>query len=151
MDAVGVPDGGDIHGVGIDRVDDDAVDVPRILKAHSFPCLARIEALEDAFADIHGVPRVSFSGAGPHNIGVGLLNSDVAYVLCGLVIEDGCPGIAAVLRFPDATRRRAEVDDVGIRQDDIDGGDAATHAGWADIAWLEILELFEIELLRGCK
>src|SRR6185437_12163176 len=150
MDAIRVSDGGYINGVGIHRVNDDSVDVPRILQAHSFPCLARIEAFEDAFADVHGVPWVSFPGADPHNIGVGLLNGDGAYILCGLVIEDGCPGIAAVLRFPDTTRCGAEINDVGIRQVDIDGGDAATHAGWADITWLEIFELFEIDLLCGC-
>src|SRR5580692_2532262 len=102
MYAIGVSDGGGINGIWIYRVNDDPVNVPCILQPHSLPSFARIQAFEDPFANIHGVPWVPFSGSNPNNIWIGLLNGNGAYVLCWLVIENRRPGVAAIFRFPHA-------------------------------------------------
>ena len=60
----------DEHDVVVDRIDDDAVDVPRLAQPHVAPRLAAVGRLVDAVAPRRALAVVRFAGADPDEVGI---------------------------------------------------------------------------------
>src|SRR6185437_11014310 len=98
------------HVVGVLRVDDDPRDAAGLRQPHVLPCRATIGGLVDAVADnVARTNRPGLAGAYPYRIVVGGRNRYRADRGRVLLVEDGLEGMPAVRRFPQPTRRRAEV------------------------------------------
>ena len=73
------------------------------------PGLAGVGGFVDAVADRKIGPMQSLAAADINDVGIGRSNCDGADGLRGLVIEDGIPGAAVVVRLPDAAVHLADV------------------------------------------
>jgi hypothetical protein len=135
-----VPEGGHVHDVCVERIDDDARDVARVRESQVPPGLASIERLVDAVAERNTVARVRLAGANPHHVRIVGVDGDVADRNRGLVIEDRRPGHASVDRLEQAARGRRDVNQRRIAGNPLDVGDAAAHRCRSDAAPFETLE-----------
>src|SRR6185312_9030687 len=103
---------GDVHDVGVARVDDDLADVLGLLEPHALPRLASVDRLVDAVTEVGGPLRVVLARAEPEDVGVLRIDDDAAAVEGAAVVEDRRPRDAAVDRLPHAAERRRDVIDV---------------------------------------
>ncbi len=137
-----------VHHVRIFRMDDDAMTVARVVKPEVRPGFARVQAFVHAVAAGLTVARVAFAGAHPNHVRIGLGDGHRADGCHRLLIKNRLPVDAAAGGFPQATRGCADVDDVGLAQHHIDGGDSTAHARRTNAARLHALELVHVEFLR---
>ena len=136
-----------IHGVGIARVDEDPVDVARVVEAEVRPGVAAVEAFVEAVAAGLAVARVALARAHPDHVRVALVDNHRADGRHRLVVEDRLEVDAAVGRFPQPARGRADVDHVWVAIYSVDGGDTTAHARRADSAGFETAEFGGVDLL----
>ena len=111
----GIPEGGDNHQVVICGIDNNAVDLHRVLEADVLPCCAGIGRLPHPIAQ--AAPD-GVAGSGINDIGIGRSDLDGADAIhAGLLIHDWQPGHAAAGGFPDAAQWRAGIKHAGIADD----------------------------------
>jgi hypothetical protein len=115
-------------------MDQNPMDALRPLESQMAPCLAAVHTLVDAVSHSGAVARVSLSRSDPYSRRAGLKHSDRSDIRHRLRIKNRLPGCAAVCGFPHSARCRADIYDVGIRDDGVDPADSSTHAGWSDAA-----------------
>ena len=107
-------DGGNVHDIGVARMNDDAPDVTRFFEARGSPGATRVERLVDAVAPRGALPIVRLTGAGPHDAAVGRRDGDVADRHHRVnAIEDWRPRCALICALEHAAARRGDVDRVG--------------------------------------
>ena len=94
-------DGGE-NPVWIARIDGERGDLLAVAKAEMGPGLARVGGFVDAVADGEIGAMQSFAAGDINDVGIGGSDRDGADGLRGFVIEDGIPGAAVIVRFPDA-------------------------------------------------
>ena len=106
-------EGGDVDGVGISRMDDDAADVEGIIQSHVFPGGAGVGRLVDAIAPVRhagvATAAVRFAGANPDDIRVGLGDGDVADRDHVFVVEHRRVGETVAGGFPKSAAGRGNV------------------------------------------
>src|SRR5215472_7740474 len=119
--------GGDIHDVGIVRIDDDAADMLGVFEAHVLPGLAAVQRSINAVAPGGALAVIRLAGAGPNDVWIRRRDSNVADGGRALFIEERLPGNPVVRRLPYAARSYANVDDTGIALDHSEVVDAAAH------------------------
>ncbi|MXV95241.1 MAG: hypothetical protein F4Z92_05090 [Gemmatimonadetes bacterium] len=127
-----------VDDVRVAGVDEDATDVPGGVETHVAPGVPRIRGLVDAVAPAGRLPVLRLPGADPDQVWVRLVEGDVADGAGGLVVKEGYPGGAVVLRLPDAAGPRCDVEDLRFRLDDGEVGDAAAHERRADLTVLQV-------------
>ena len=134
--------GGDVHDVGITRIDHDTPDVLRFRQHRSGPRLSAIGGLENAHAPGRAAHIVRFAAANPDHIPIargsrhGTDRADTDRV------GNGSPRDTAVGGLPDATGGDRDVHghaessaaECARRFDHGDVGDAPAHGGGADAA-----------------
>src|SRR5438093_4207000 len=149
----GGAEGGNVDDVRIRRVDGDAPDVLRLLKAHQLPREAAVRRFVDTGARLDGVAGVLLPGARPHLHGVGGCDSEGAHRHHGIAVEAGSEGRAVVGRLPDPTTRGGDEDGLGWARNADDVGNASLEVRRTDGSPAETGEGERIEGLRlggGC-
>ena len=130
-----------VDDVVIDRVDDDAGDVPRVAQAHVPPRLAAVGGLVDAIAPRAALAVVVLAAADPHRVGVVGVDRDVAdrhHVI--QIVEVHGPRGAVIHRLPQAAGGRADVEHRRVRLEHREVVDAAAHGRRTDVPELEARE-----------
>jgi hypothetical protein len=142
---------GDIHHVGVTRVDLDGTNVLRPLQSHAPPRRAGVRGLVYAVAEVRAALAVVLAGAEPEHVGVAGVDDDAAEVVRAAFVEDRRERQAAVRRLPHATEGRCDVPGARVVRVDGNVGYAARHQPRAQCADLDARERFSIEagLLRG--
>ena len=105
---------GDVHDVGIRRMDRDARDVVRVLEAHVLPRLARVRRLVDAVARIRAARREGVARADPDDVRVRGRYGDVANRELALPVEHRLERRAVVGRLPHASGPERHVERVQV-------------------------------------
>jgi len=136
MLGIRIANGSQINGIGVYRVNNNAVNISCFLQPHSFPCLSGVHTFINAFTNIKRVTGIAFASSGPYYIGVSLLDGYRPDILCGLIIEYWCPGITTINCLPHTTRCSAEINNIWIINYNINRSNATTHTGRANIAGL---------------
>ena len=149
ISAVGVSEDGCEEAVLIAGVDGEGGDLLAVAEAEVGPAFAGVDGFVDAVADREVGALEAFAAGDVDKVGIGGGDGDGADGLGGLVVEDGEPGAAVVVGFPDAAVDLAGVEDVGL------GGDARCGAGAAaaegtDVAPVEVVEEGGGQGLGGC-
>ena len=124
---------GDEETVGIARVHQDGGNLLAVAQPQMTPGLAPVDGLVHAVAGGKIGTLQSFAGAHVDDVGVGRRERDGADGTGGLVVEDGLPGAADVVRLPHAAIVHADVEDVGLGGN-AGGADGAPAAEGADVA-----------------
>ena len=127
-----------VHDVRIARVDEDAPDVLCAFEPHVPPCVSGVGRLVDPVAPAGGLAVLRLSGAHPDQVRVRLVQCDVSNGAGGLVVEERRPGSAVVHGLPDPAGSGRDVEDLRLRLDDCEVGDAPAHQGRPDAAVLEV-------------
>ena len=105
------------QAVGIARVDRDLRDLPALAQAEVAPGASAVRRLVDAVARGEVGPLQPLAAADIDDVGIGGGDGDGADGAGGLVVEDGRPGAAVVVRLPDAAVADADVEDVRAVRD----------------------------------
>ncbi len=145
--APGGSHGADPDRVGFIAVHDDAVYEPGIFEAGAAPGPAAVDAVVQAAAAVVRVARVALAGADPEFGGVVRVEGDGADGLHRLVIKNGSPGGATVVRQPQPPAGSAHpylVVVVGVHGD---SGDPPAHPRRPDAAGLDTLQPGAVERL----
>src|SRR5579859_147057 len=101
--------------VGIRRVNDYPANAACFLQPHIGPGLACVRGFVNSIPDYIAIANnPCLTGSGPHDTRVGRSYGKCANSCHRLLIENGCPTIAAVCRFPYASRCGARVVRAGI-------------------------------------
>ena len=145
MLCIRIANGTHIYGIGIGGINNYAVNAYRIIEAHFFPTATTVKGAIQTGTEVERIARIALSSAHPYYLWVALLNSDGSDILEGLVIEDRRPGVAGILGFPNASRSGSDINDIGVRDYCVHGGNTTAHAGWSNVAWFPILELSSVE------
>ena len=122
----------DVHDVGALRIDDDARDRLRLAETHVREGLAAVRGLVDAVAERRRLSIVRLTRADPHDVGIRLINGDVADRRRAVLLEHGNEGRSGIHGLEHAADRVADPDDARILLVDSDVVDAAAHARRAD-------------------
>ena len=128
---------GHVHHIAVTRVNHNARNVLGRPESHALPVLAGVVGAIHAVAVGHAALRVVFAGAHPHGVGLALVEYHRANGVRRLLVEDGCPGRAAVVGLEYAAGRDADIHDARIDRVHGDAGDATTGDRGADESWLE--------------
>src|SRR5690349_4722204 len=124
------PERTDVNDVRIRRMHDDASDAAGLVEPHVLPRRAGVRREVDTVAhDVGVADRPRLAGARPHHVRIGRSDCERADGLHLHRIEDGAEGRAAIARFPDPTRRGAEVPDPRIAGNAGDRREAAASRG----------------------
>ena len=140
-----------VHDVRVARMDEDAPDVLRGVEAHVAPGVPGVGGLVDAVAPAGRLPVLRLPGADPDQVWVGLVEGDVADGAGRLVVEERRPRGAVVLGLPDASGPGRDVEDLRLRLDDGEVGDAPAHERGADLAVLQVRDGGLEGGLGGCR
>ncbi len=97
-----VAQGGDIKGLRVFRVNENALNAPGIIEPHVFPILSPVVGDINAISVTYTVPGPGFSGSYPYGIGVVLYDGDIPDGL-NVVVENGFHGGPPVCCFPYAS------------------------------------------------
>ena len=127
-----------VDDVRVARVDEHAGDVLRRLQPLVRPRVAAVRRLVDAVPPRRGLPVLGLARPHPHEVRVRLMDRHVPDRTRRLVIEERRPRGAVVLRLPQAARGGAEVEDLGLRLDDIEVRDASPHERRAKLPVLQV-------------
>ena len=100
----------DVDDVRVGRVDQDAGDRVRVGEAGVAEGAAAVARLEQADPGHGRAKQVRLTRAYIQDGGIGLRHRDVADARARLMLEDGSPRGAAIVRLPDAARRERSVD-----------------------------------------
>ena len=71
----------------------------RLRKAHPLPRAAGVEAAINPVSPADMAPTDVLAGADPDHLGLGGIESDLADRVRGLVFENGCPAVPALVVF----------------------------------------------------
>ena len=129
----GVSDRRHVDLLRVERVDDDARDVPGVGEAEMPPRLPAVGGLVHAVAERDRVADVRLAGPDVDHLGIGRVDRHVADRLHRLLVEQRCPTRASVGRLPHAARRGCDVDGARIAGDAFDVAHAPRHVGGPDI------------------
>ncbi len=138
-----------VRDVGVGGMEDDGVDGAGALEAEPLPRLPAVHRLVDAGADPRRVAAVPLAGPDPDDVRGRLVDRDRPDGGGGERVHQRLPRRAARGRSPQPAGGGADVDDVGVVGDGVDRADPAAHAGGADAASRERLELRVIDLGDG--
>src|SRR5205807_10258287 len=94
--------GRDVDGARVARVDEDLADVFGRLETQVLPALAAVVGTVDAVAIADAALAVVLAGADPDDVRILGIEDDGADRVGAFVVEDGRPGDAGVVGFPDA-------------------------------------------------
>ena len=103
-----------------------------VSQAHVLPRAAAVGGLVDAVAPRRALAVVAFTGADPHQVGVGRRNRDGADRAAALVVEHRCERRAGVGGLVDARRGHRDVERRRIAFEHGEIVDAARRRGRAD-------------------
>ncbi len=126
--------------VVVGRMDDDAVDVPRLRQPHEGEGLPAICRLVDPAPPRGALPVVGLARPHPDEVRIDLRHGDVADRDQPLVLEERFEGRTVAGRLPHAAVRGADVVDRRIGLVDGEVGDAPRHRGGADRAEVQLGE-----------
>ena len=104
----------DQNVVRVARIDGDLRNLLAIAQAEVRPGLSRIRRFVNAVANGEVGPLKTFAACDVNDVRVGRRDGDGADGLRRLVVEDGRPGAAVVVRFPDAAVHLAHVKDIRL-------------------------------------
>src|SRR5439155_21912950 len=85
-----------------------------VVEAEVSPSLAAVGGFVNAVANGEVGPLNTFAACDVNDVRVGRRDGDGADVLRRLVVEDGRPGAAVVVRYPDAAVHLAHVKDIRL-------------------------------------
>jgi hypothetical protein len=142
--AVGVAENGGEDAIGVAGVDDDLRDLLAVAKAEVGPGEAGVGRLVEAVADGKVGPLQALTRGDIDDAGVRRRDRDGADRAGRLVVEDGPPGPAVIVRLPDAAVADAHIEDVGLGGDSGHGPGAAGPVG-ADRAPAHLAEEARID------
>ena len=131
--AVGMTFDGNEEPFGIIGIDDDVGDLLGVVEADARPGFAAVSRAVQAVADGKIGALQTLAAADVDGVGIGGCDGDGADGARGLIVEDGIPGVAEVVRSPDAAIDLSHVKDAGLLRDAGDG-DGASAAEGADAA-----------------
>src|SRR5882724_9913713 len=145
--AEGVTKGGHEYYVWIIWMNDERADLAGVAQPDIFPVLSGIDRFVNPRAISGITANGGFAGANINGIVVGGRHREGADRRNVLLIKERRPIRAAVQRFPDPARNRAEVPGIGFPRHPCNGQGAAT-AEWPDLSPLHSREKFRIDLWR---
>ena len=128
---------GDINGVGVLRMNQDAGDVFGALEAHVAETLAAVDRFVDAVAVGHRALAVVLAGAYPDRQRVVWIDDHGAHRVGAVLVEDRLPLHAGVDCFPHTARGDAHVPGALVRRINRDLGNPARHERGSDAAPLQ--------------
>jgi len=128
------PFGRRVDHVGVPRVHEDPGDVLRLPEAGVRPGLAAVQALVDTVAGADVTAADVLPGPHPDRLVIARVDRQAADRVGRLLVEDGRPGRAAVLRLPHAARPDGDVPDVAVLWMDGDVADPPRHDRRPDVA-----------------
>ena len=88
------------HDVGVGGMDNDSSNSPGLPEAHISPRFSSIGRFVDPVPNGNVAADERFAGSSPDDLGIGRCYCQRAYGLRGLVVEDGFPVDAPVVRLP---------------------------------------------------
>ncbi len=103
---------GDVHHVGVRRMNDDARDVVGVGESHELPGRAGVGGLEDALARVRRARVRLIAGAHPDDVRIGGRDGDGAHGRGADAVGDRRPRRAGVRRLPEAAAAGGGVDRV---------------------------------------
>src|ERR1019366_9525744 len=129
-----VAERGDVHGVRIAGMHDDAADLFGFLEAGELPALPAVRRLVDAGAGGDGIARVRLARAVIHGVRVARRDREHAAGRHMLILEYRTERRAGVRRFPHAAARRRDVEGARGPWNPLHIRDAALVVGGSHIA-----------------
>ncbi len=148
--AVGVPERTDIDGACVGRVNQDAADLPGIIKADVLPCSSAIVASVHAIARCQIGPDIGLARAHVDHLGIRRSNSERTDGSDGLLVEDRLPDGAGIGGLPHAAIDAAE-EKVLVAAGHTADGDHAACTKRADQSPAQTIEQLGRKLLRACR
>src|SRR4029079_643982 len=113
-------DGRYVDDLGVARIDQDVLDVLRILQPHPLPRLAGVGRLVDAVPERDAALVVVFTRPQPHNVRVPGIDFHGAQGVGRIVVEDRRERGAAVFGLEQAARGAGDIPDVRVLRVDLD-------------------------------
>jgi hypothetical protein len=136
-----MPERGDVHDLGIARVNDDAADVVGIAKTHVGPGFAPVEGAIHAVTPGRALAVVRFAGSRPDDVRIRRRDRQVADRKGSPVaIEDRFPRRPAVHALEDPAGCRAHEDDLRVRRHRLHVVNAPAEGRGADVAPLQTVD-----------
>src|SRR5438067_12671808 len=108
-------------------MDHDAGDVMGLGQSHMLPSFAGVGGFVNTISPGRTLAIVGFTGANPHDRGIGRRDSDIANRGSNLVVENRRPGCSAVSDFEYAAGCCAYIIYVGIALKHCEAVNAPTH------------------------
>jgi len=128
--AVGMAFGGDEEAVWILRIDENRRDLLGVAKVlHVRPGFTRVGGFIDSVAGGEIRALQSFAAADINNVRIGRGDGESADGAGGLIVENGIPGVAKSVVFPDAAVDGGHVKHIGLVRDAGDATVAASAEG----------------------
>ena len=115
--AVGMPEHGGKHVVRVAGINGERRNLLAVAEAQMRPGLAAIGGFINAVAHREVRPLQAFAGRDVNSIRVGRRDGDGSNRLRGLLVEDGRPGAAVVVRFPNPAVHLTHVKNIGLARD----------------------------------
>ena len=148
--AVGMAEHGGEDSIGIARIDGERGNLQAIAQAEMSPGFSGVSRFVDSVADREIGAMQAFAAGDINNVGIRRRYCDGADRLRGLVVEDGCPGAAVVVRLPNSAVDLAHVENIRLAGN-ASGGAGAASAKRADHAPMQILISILRNLLCGAR
>ena len=146
--AEGMTHGCNEDAAWIARVQGNARDGHRLVKAAVIPSLAAVVGVVHAAADGDAVAYVRFTGSHPDGIGMFGIDGDVADGNGVWMLKDRLPRDAAIHGLKKAAGAGGGVKQTWISRDAFDAGNASAHGGRTDASPFESIEERDRPIIR---
>ena len=111
---VGMAEHSGKNTIGIARVDGKRGDLLAVSQAEVSPSLSRVSGFVNSVTNREIGAVQSFAAGDINDFGIGRSDGDCTNRLRGLVVEDGIPGAAVVVGFPDPAVDLANIKHIGL-------------------------------------